>query len=441
MALATLTKPQMRAIAYQHINGLGIQSTADSIAVDGITDTAVFQNSARGAAKYRGRLLWRYNLSGDDRVKGAGLISSGGKILHTSNNYVDTTDTAYELVGMLHPDQIEKAADEANRLVYFRTHTPLTAWQDGDFSGSDITVWTANQVNAGAAYSSTAINNDAAGWQSLVVTNTSANGYTQTPFATCSPGELLYAGALAHVNAAGQTGYFRVWDVSHNVELGTGIQFSDLQTQHLKIVVTIPDGCYKVACRLQGVGTNDAIVWDALPSHFLGRRRPSAADYIDAEFKLLSLQQAEYGPELATGRAVAASRDYLDWDNPVDWDIDIAATDARNSIVLLHRSKERGGIPQADLWQYALRPYFDREPLTGSQTATTTAPYALIIAAFEYLLAKEIAGVYPTEPQWPAMMADRDVILQAQKVVRKGIKARRERRSYSPGARMGSRSW
>src|SRR3990167_2595534 len=139
MPAATSTRRVIRRLLYEEVPMLGFSGTADSVAAGSIVDTYAFQDSALGVNHFRGTFIYRPALSGDDQVKKAGnLTLASGTLAHTGANYSDTTDTTYEIVGLLHPDELNACIQRALKKIYFETQSPLSLLIDVAVDGSTL---------------------------------------------------------------------------------------------------------------------------------------------------------------------------------------------------------------------------------------------------------------------------------------------------------------
>ena len=110
------------------IPGLGFDGTADSLASTTLTDTAVFCDSTVGQNHYRGMYLYRPDRSGDDVVKKilshnatTGVVTQAGG---STGAWSNTSDTNYEVVGLMHPDELNACIVRSMERVYYEYMVP-----------------------------------------------------------------------------------------------------------------------------------------------------------------------------------------------------------------------------------------------------------------------------------------------------------------------------
>lgn len=445
----TISRPQARAKLYLSVDGLGVAGTATQIVAQGVTDPVMFQSSAKGAGKWRGTTLYRPTATTPGDITKPATIVATATLSQGSTAYVDQTTLAYEVVGLVSPAELNECIAKALRHVFFPTEVPCSIWPDGDMTAATGVAFT---DGGGATSAKTLL--PAAGdtvFNSLVVTNGVAGGYSDTTAVDCSPGEELYSAALCRV-AGGKTASYGLWDATNNVEIGTAITHTEASAQHVYRVDTIPATCRSVKARLKGTEAGAVTTWDALPSHFTNRRRITGPSFLNAEYKLISFREAFYGAELATGRQVAASRYFTDWHNPSDYQLEVFSPEASPITIQITRDAgvlhRRGlfhlsgpaAMPTRDMWYYARRPWSDINAL-DDETKTTGADEDFFMAACHYELALILEKRYPAEATWKAMEVENWAVLVAQRAARPPLARRPERQSYTPGGRRSRGSW
>lgn len=433
----TLTPSQTRALLYRRIPGLGVAGVADSVTATGITDVALLSNTEDGAGQYEGTNIYRPNLTGADRIKPTGDLD-GPTIGHlSSSNWSDTSDKAYEIVGLIHPDELNDCIRRAIMRVYFPTWVPLSFWKDGDFGGVDlaITDWQALQSNTVATYTPTAPNGGA-GYQSLLLTNNGANGFTYTQSLAVTPGDRLLHGAINRVTVAGKTVAYSLWEYNSLTaawsQLGSTLSHNSQAFLRVKSVDTVDANCYLVRAKLLGVESDCHHVWDTLFGHNLDYLELPAPAWADEPFKVVDLAEATYGRDIATGISNAASKRLDSWYDEVDFNLEPSNESATPRTLRILRE---AGLPEKDMWLHGLRPYGDRAPMTA-ESDSTEAPEELLIQACMAEVAQLCLDRYH-EPDWQRMRDEAELKLSGQKIARMTSRPPRRVEYYSPGARGG----
>lgn len=433
----SFTRAQTRALLYRLVPGLGFAGTADSYGDNDLIDTFLLEDSEAAASQFYGAYIYRPSLSTDDRIKPAGdLDGSTGQLNHTGTAYSDkTAGGAYEVVGLMHPDELDKCIQRGMRRIFFETYVPLGLWTDNDFSlDSNAAHFTPQDHNVTSSKSASSDYNKT-GFYSLLVTGDGAHtdGYTRTEAATVSPGDVLFHGGLNRV-AGAHTVSYKLWDLTNDVEINSSfaVSHSEYKWQHVFRVDTIPDGCYQVAAQLGISGANDVGIWDCLFGHVLGSRRFDAPSWADEPFKVLSVEEAIYGRSPATGRHLADERRYKTWFNPSEWELEPLTEEVASRTITVTRPERE--LPQHDLWLHGKRYYADIAAM-DNETDATNAPEDLLIAACLVEVATLLNLRYPAEQQWVTMRTDNEAKLHAQRAARPPVKPRRGFEHYTPGGR------
>ena len=170
-----ITRQAIRRELYNQIPGLGFSAIADSLTGATLTDTYTFRDASVGPNHYRGYYLYRPDLTSDDTIrKVLTFVPSTGVVIVTGGNYSNTTELDYEMVGLIHPDELNSCITRAQRRIYFETMVPLTPLSDGDMDANNTTSW---DVTSATRAKVTAAANVYSGIRALEVTNTSANRY------------------------------------------------------------------------------------------------------------------------------------------------------------------------------------------------------------------------------------------------------------------------
>lgn len=388
------------------IPALGFYGTADSVAAGSIVDTFIFQDSNLSTSQYKGCYILRPDRTGDDRIKKAGaLVLASGTLAHTGSNYTNTSDMVYEIIGLLHPDELDACIVRALKRIYFETQVPLTRVTDGDFPNS-VANWTGTNANLTAI---TAAANVYSGIGSMRVANTLANGYAASVAITVSKGEPFWCSAICR--SASGTADLVVWDNTNGAVISNKTH-TDSQWQRLWILDYLPSTCESVIIRCRGTESDADIYWDSVHFYTLNERRIMAPSWLDEPWKFLKLREAKYARSLATGQDDATTRYLQDWFSPAHFTLDPFQPEVNPYAVQLQRP-----LPQTDLWIEAKRPYFDLEPL-ATDSATTTAPLNLILAFSKLELASLLTKRYPQDPKWQQLYREAERETSAETLAR-----------------------
>lgn len=397
----SLTRQDVRLKGYMKVGAdvLGFAGTADVITT-GITDAVRFGNSAQSLNKYMGRKIFipepgvtNYLT---DRIKPAGKIS-GSTLLHTAPSVyaADTIEKQrnYEVLPPdIWPDDLNDCARRGLRRVVFETWAPLYAFPDGDFSAADTDDWIAGSLAPISISKSLDLAHNQTGFRSLLVTNQHVGDYAKNATSLLvMPGERYYLAALPIIMQGGPA-IFRVYDATHGTELfregsSVALTATSRASQHLSGVFKVPPGCYLLDVRLEATAINSIVAWDALPGHGMHWRRFSTPDWLDEAWKLINVNQAQYGQEFILGVANALSRSYYPWERPQDYDHEATNPESNPSNLQVNRGLNgppgtpEEGLPEADVWYHGKRAYSDISTFEDD-TTPTDAPEDYVMAAY-----------------------------------------------------------
>ena len=414
----TVTRRAIRRRLYDEIPVLGFYGTADSVAAGNIVDTYAFQDTNLTQQHFKGAYIYRPDTTGDNIIKKAGNVTTAsGTLAHTGANYTDTTDLVYEVVGVLHPDELNQCIQRANRYVYFETQWPLTVITDGDMSASGTTSWTASNTSHTKSTTAAKI---FSGTQSSRVANTGADGYIQSGTIKLPTGSHVYISTIVHVDVG--TAEFALWDVTNSVELAV-VTTTEEGWVHLFWQGNIGTTTEEVALRLRGDEASADIYWDhaiLIPTDW---QRFFVPSWLDEQFKLLKLRQAAYGKSLGANAHDANSRYFRDWATPREFSLDPLHPDANPYALQFIRP-----YPMADMWVEAKRPFSDSYAMS-TDAATSVIPEDLIVAFAKLELADLLIKRYPGEPRWEALKIEAEFDTRAESNSRPELPASPRRRN------------
>lgn len=393
MPASTNTRQVLRRLLYDQIPTLGMASTADSLAAGSLVDTYAFQDSNLNSNHFRGCYIYRPDRSGDDVVKKAGALTvASGTLAHTGTNYSNTSDTNYEIVGLIHPDELNECIRRALRRTYFEE---LLVWSplvtDGDMETSGVTNWTATGTSSRQKVATAA--NVFSGTQALEVTNGAANDYVETASIAVDGGESVWVSAICRLSS-GTACQLILRDQTNSTSLATYTHDYANWTR-LWINYTVPTSTRNIRVRLGGTGGVDVTIWDHLVVYRQSDRRVAAPSYLTDAFLFQKLREGVYSRTTNTTHAdAAASLGFRDWSQPAHFVLEPYNPQANAFTIQLNRP-----LPMTELWIHSKRPYSDRESL-AADSDTTTAPRHLVLAYAKNELAQLLTKRYPTDSKW-----------------------------------------
>lgn len=445
MAVTTYTRPQLRALLYRMVPGLGVAGTADSIDGSGIHDAFTLQDSNKGATKWRGSYLYRPNRTGTDRIQKAGTLS-GSALQNTGAAYSNTSDLAYEIVGLVHPDELNECIRRANQKVLFESQLCYSQFTDGDMAATTAATWNTQDSHATSSKDTTTLDT---GFQSLKVAADSSSNphYTETPPLSVEPNSVIYTATNCKTDLPTTTLQFRLWDKTNNVEIGSPMSHSLQSWQHLHRWDVIPSNCQSIAVRLQ-VNQASANAWfDCLPSHDINAYRIAVEGLLDEKYKLVSFGEAIYrfssiaNGQVSQGQETSRSRQWAHWVQPRDFALESFRPEGSPYHLIInkkeeltatsgsHRRSSDTGLPRNDLWFHIRRPYADMGDLID-ETTTTSGPEFELLEASMYELALICKDRYPDEPRWQRWVVEKAAAAEAEKEARPVTPEVRKPRNY-----------
>lgn len=421
----TITRAQVRAELYNTVPGLGFVGTADSVTTTTLTDSYALRDSTLGANHYRGVYIYRPSASvTDDLIRKANTLTpSTGAIVHSGLNYGDTTTLGYEIVGPLHPDELNSCITRAMRMAYYEFQTPLTGGVVNGDMELGTTGWTGSSATPSAVTTASRV---FSGTTALRVANSGSNGYAASGAIKVFPNEPFYASAVCSVESG--TANLVVYDNTNSAVVGSAVATGDAAFSHLFIVSMIPSGCESVSIRLRGVESNADVYWNHALFYRLEQLVLLAPSWLDEPYKFLKLREAEYRKSIANqsngGQNDANSRYFKDWIQPNMFSLDPLKLDANPYQVQLQKA-----LPKNEMWIQAKRPYSDAEDLS-TEGSSSHAPLDLITAYARLELAKVLRKRYPTDKRWEVMISEGAEDVSAQTTSRPEIPLQPIKRDY-----------
>ena len=406
----TITRRNIRRLLFDQVPGLGFSGTADSVATTSLTDTAVFADSTVAVGHYRGHYLVRPDRTGDDRIKRITTINTTtGAASHNSTVYSNTTDTNYEVIGLIHPDELDACITRAMKRIYYEVQVPLVGIvTDGDMEGTTTASWTASSGNITLTKSTTA-DKVFSGTRSLRGVQVATAQYASSQSFRVYENTVFYASALVHAPTG--TAQFDIYDLS-NTTVVASITSNDPGWSHVWLQGQVPSGCELMQVRLGGVENNADIYWDHALFYNRDEYRLPAPSWLDEQHKFLKLREARYRRTVNStssgGVDMGNSLTFDDWYQPNMYSLEPFHVDANPYVVQLQQR-----CPMNELWINGKRAYVDTEPLTAD-TDTTHAPENLVVAYARQELVTVLRRRYPSDKRWEfaSMEAAADVDAQ-----------------------------
>lgn len=267
---------------------------------------------------------------------------------------------AYEIYAGLTPNvwslrDNNAIVDNALRECRYLCRSPITLVTDGDMETSGTSNWTSS--NATIAKSTTDVVTD--GTQSLVVTNTAANGYAQSASVAVRPS----AGMRVFVDyrcttTTKSTATLIAWDVTNGASIysSTGVDSGvSMAPSGIAFSFAVPATCYQVAFRLQGSESTAVIAWDDLIVMDDSAQRYTAPSWITDR-----TQSIEW--LLRSGSRPRAYK----W-NPAGWALDLEEYPTAVTTFIVNLPP---GIVQSPVYAFGEQSY---GPMSATADSTTTA--------------------------------------------------------------------
>ena len=398
------TRKDIRLYLYDEIPQLGFSANADSVAAGAIVDAYNLADTGLSTKHFRGTTIYRPTATDPDDIvrKSGDLTVATGSLAHTGGDYIDQTTVYYELVGYLHPDDLNACIQRAQRKVYFETQTVCTEVTDGDMEASGVTNWT--DINGDETASKvTAAANVRTGTQAIRVQNATVNGGVQSDAIDVHPAEPVRVSAVVRSDSG--TPSLILYDETNGAAIATITPTTDPNRWiHLEWEGLIPSGCVSVTVRLVGAENDADLFWDNAIFYHKNTTQIIAPSWLDEPWKFLKLRQVDYRVSLENYVNDESSRVYMDWSQPNHFSLDPLHRAANPYVISIKRPI------RDDLWISGQRPYYDVETL-AADTDTSSAPFLLLISYAKLELAELLMKRYPNDPQWEALrnMANQEI--------------------------------
>ena len=424
-----ITRQAIRRELYNQVPGLGFSGTADSVAGTSITDAFALRDSTLGQNHYRGMYLYRPDLSTDDRIKKATtLVNTTGALSHGGSTYVDQADLDYEIVGVMHPDELNACIQRAMQRIFLEVQVPLSPEiTDGDMDANNTTSW--SDVGTPATKAKTTTGSRVfSGIRALRVLNDAVDEGVQSTtirgFPTNS-GERVYVSAVVHVDVG--TANLILYDVTNAANIRS-VTSTEEGWAHLWLQDVLPTGAEEIAIRLTGTQSNADLYWSHVVVYRLDSKRLAAPSWLDEPYKLIKLRETHYGKSLSSqtngGYDDATSRYFSDWLQPSMFSLEPLHLDTNPYEVQLTKP-----LPLNELWIHGKRPFSDLEDLS-TDASTTLAPARQVYAYSKDELAKVLMKRYSRDNRWVILLNESMLEIEAETKARPELPARPIKREH-----------
>ncbi len=243
------------------LTDIGQFITFDGVGTTYVENVRLWGNDQIGVDERSGFFIWRFNLTGDDRVKIAGYIdpSTGRLSIQSIEVYSDTTDTDGAVLG-IDPDVFLATITRGHDRYTSRTYQPFITFSDADMRLSGVAYW--NGSSGGSATSNctpSKITSDSfEGPQALQLVYSSA-GFDRGPKQKVYPGQTIWTAMRGKTSASTLT--FNLWDGT-NAALFTSTAPTYVGRDYgvIRRRDTVPAGCYDVQVQVNCAGAATAVV-------------------------------------------------------------------------------------------------------------------------------------------------------------------------------------
>ena len=426
MTTAT-TRQAIRRELYNRIPGLAFTGTAASITGSTITDTIAFQDSSLGNNHYRGYYIYRPDVAAASQVrKIVSHVNSTGVLTHGGATWADTTDLDYEIVGLLHPDEINNAIIRSLHRIYFETQTVLYGRvTDGDMDANNTTSWT--DVLTPTKSKVTSAGNVLTGLRALRVLNADAalEGVQSVTMRGFPANSWVYVHAAMRADVG--EGRLQLYDVTNSTALAT-VTCSEEAWSHLWLKYQLGSTTEEIAIRLLGTADLADIYWDHVACYVAEDRVLPAPSSLDDPWKFLKLREMRYTRSVSSqsngGYDAAYSRSPQDWSQPSAFNLEPFHLETNPYQIQLHRP-----IPSNELWVQYKRPWSDTETLS-TDASTTLCPLEMLYAYATQELAQVLVKRYPNDERWRMLMSEADAKVEAETSARPEVPLAPIRKEY-----------
>ena len=411
MTTAT-TRQAIRQELYNRIPGLAFVGEATGVTGTTLTDAIRLQDTSLGSNHYRGYYLYRPNVDAANQVrKVISHVNSTGVVTHGGATYDDAlTDVDYEMVGLIHPEEINNAITRALGRVYFENQIVLPGRiTDGDMDSSATTSWT-DVGTPNTKSKVTSAGNVATGIRALRVLNDAAGegvrSVTVRGFAQSTTVD-VHAGVRCDVGTA----VLQLYDVTNSAIIAS-VSSTEEAFVHLWLRYQLPVTCEEWCVRLIGTEDTADLYWDHVAAYCREDRVFPVATTLDSPWKLQKLREMRYTHAVSSqsngGYDGMFSREYHDWYTPSGFVLEPFHLETNPYSIVLNRQ-----CPCNELWIQMKRPWTDGETLS-TDAATTLVPLEPLYAYATEEIAKVLRKRYPADNRWEVLLSEATTSIEAE---------------------------
>lgn len=363
---------------------LGFYATADSVSTTAIVDLSEFGHSRYGGDSWADYYIYRPERTGNDVVKLATTLAvATGTLSHGGSVYSNTTDTEYELIGPLHPDELNQCIIRALRHMHYPFFLPLTLSElDFDMETSGVNFWDGTSGGSAASNATpiktTSAGNVNSGTQALEITTSSGTNYIRSASWRVVPGSNLVLPVIGKADVG--TLQLQIRDVTNSALIGSQVSYGGEEYARIRLQTSVPSTCEEVQLQISSALTGATLHIDSIFGPYKqGQRRFELPSYIDEGWKIRYLRPLNYAYSFGDNIAAAYSEEPYsgegDWTQPEHFTLETRHREANQYILQLRNGHDLSDRP------YQLvcgRPWSDVDTLS-TESATTTAPLEQVL--------------------------------------------------------------
>lgn len=302
----TVTRGQIRANAARIMNLLRAEGTTTAATSSTITDASTFDGGLAAASDSQRVfdgcfiLMTSGPAMGQWREITPGVYNPAAGTLTVSPQWNPSPTLGggdnYEIYAAIRPDDWSlrdnyTVVDNALKRCRYVRRTPLTLVPDGDMESSGVSSWTPTT----AALVKSTIEAVSFGTQSMLVINSSANGFAESQSIGVIPtrGYSVWADYRC-VGSSVSTATLQVWDATNHALIQTGVDPDNgvnMEGGRITCSFSVPSNCYQITIRLIGAESNAVVAWDDIILVTAGRRRYPSPSWIKARDQIMQYQQ------------------------------------------------------------------------------------------------------------------------------------------------------
>jgi|TARA_Y100000310_G_scaffold310418_1_gene355642 hypothetical protein len=177
---------------------------------------------------------------------------------------------------------IAEAVNKALRERYYTGMFPLTLVVDGDAETSGTGDWSSSNVTLTKITAHEGgSKNVLKGTQALKVVTTSPNGYTESPYITCRPGDNYYLEAAVSAWTSGGVADLIAYDKDNSAAIANET-WTGQGGGKIRFTFQIPSSCYRLSVRIGNVGNSVTSYWDNIILYRSGSQDMVLPDWVDS---------------------------------------------------------------------------------------------------------------------------------------------------------------